>query len=141
MRVPGQFNPPALPHNVPGQPEWFTRFLKGQQLVFAQIAQALSGPSCIARGTVPAAVTVKPYLADLTTLTLAGDTTVTLGVDTRAGAEGLIEVAQDATGGWAITWVNALTTPTIAATASKRTLVGCTYNGTGWILRTLASGY
>lgn len=141
MRVPGQFNPPALPHNVPGQPEWFRSFLRGQALLFQQLAQALTGPTRVARGEVPATVTVKPYAADLTTLTLTQGVAVTLDVGTRPGAEGLIEVTQDAVGGWAITWTNALTSPAIDATANKRTLLAATYTGNGWVLRVAASGY
>jgi hypothetical protein len=109
---------------------------------FARVASVLGGPQRLDRGQVPTAITINPATVDLTTLELTGNATLTLEmVRTRVGSEGKIELTQDATGGRTPTWVNALTTPTISATANKRTLLLAVRSTDGWILTTLASGY
>lgn len=143
MRVPGQFNAPVL--RVPNPPAWFAPFLDRVDTAMKRLAERLSGPTVFALGNVVATATVKLALGDLVTATLTANTAITLDVVTRTGAEGLLELTQDAVGGRAPTWVNALWTggaaPAIALGIGKRTLLGFTYTGTGWVGRILASNY
>jgi len=113
---------------------------------FLRLSNVLKGPNLISEGEATATKTLKLWLADLTKLTLAGNTAITLHkADTRAGAWATLELTQDATGGRIPTWVNAtgtggaVTAPT--ATANKKTLYFCVYNGTNWVLSVLASNY
>lgn len=109
---------------------------------FARLASVLSGPQMLDRGLVPTAITINPGVVDLTTLELTGNATLTLDLDkTRTASEGKIEITQDATGGRTVTFVNALNTPTISTTATKRTLLLAVRVSGGWVLTTLASGY
>lgn len=144
MRIPGQFNvPPSF--RVDGAPDWFRAFLERHTLVMKRLAQSLTGPTLVALGNVGATATAKLYLGDLLTATLTANTVITLDAETRGSAEGLLQLTQDVTGGRAPTWVNALWTggaaPAIALGAGKRTLIGFTFNGSGWIGRILASNY
>lgn len=141
MRIPGQFNNPPPFITTPDMPDWFHRYMGKHSAALRRLSQCLTGPTSVVLGALGATNTVKFVLGDLITGTLDTNTTLTLDIETRAGAEGLLELTQDATGGRTVAWVNALTTPAISATANKKTLIGATYNGTGWVLRTLASGY
>lgn len=142
MRVPKQFNAPVLPKPEPGSSAWVALFLDRQRAAMQQLARSLSGPTLFDAGQSGTFKTVNPLTADLILLELSANTTLTLDTDAaRGGAEALLELRQDAAGLRTVTWVNALTAPAVSTVALKRTLIGATFNGAGWVLRTLASNY
>jgi hypothetical protein len=115
--------------------QWVSRRLK-------LLSDVLKGPESFTIATPGAAVTVKPYIVDQTAMTLTQNCTITLDTQTRRGAWGDLELTQDATGGWTVTFVNLVNTaPVISTVASKRTLIRLIYVGTGWAASVFASGY
>lgn len=144
MKVPHQLNFSTIPV-LDAYPEWARTILARINTELQRVAGILRGPVLQALGNSGSSVTIKPYLADLTTLTLTANVAITLDIATRAGAEGLLEVVQDGTGGRTISWTNAtgtggsITAPT--STASKRSLYAMTFNGSNWVVRQLASNY
>ncbi len=112
---------------------------------FADVAAAVKGPVAFDAGIVSTTKTIKPNLARLTKLTLAGDAVLTLALDSRAGADGEIEITQDATGGHQPTWMNVVwadgIVPGIATGAGKRTLLAFMCNGDEWVGGIVAKNY
>lgn len=142
MRVPRQFNFPPL-DSAPGAPPWFRDFLENQGRYLKRIALSLTGPKWFDLGNVSATVTVKPEIADLVVATLTANTAITLSMtDVRKGDEGLLELAQDGVGGWVPTWTNLIgAVPAVSATALKRTMIGLTHRGDGWVAYVRQAGY
>lgn len=109
---------------------------------FQKIAGVLRGPNDNDVGLIAASRIIRPQLADLTTITLGANLTLTLDIsDSRTAAYGFIQLLQDGTGARTVTWVNALTNPAISATANKRTMLLVINVGKAWVLSVLASGY
>lgn len=145
MKIPSPFNFLAM-QTSDAHPTWFKEHLTRLNTQLNRIGQSLTGPTSFDAGNSGAAKTILPYTADLIKLTLTANTTITLDMNAQTGAEGLLELAQDATGGRTVAWTNALWTggsaPVITATALKRDLIGLTYRGDGgWVARVLASNY
>lgn len=147
MRVPRGFN--VAPYIMPPElPDWFQQFVGRYREQMKRIAEGLSGPTVFdATAGVPlaAATTLSLKVADLVQVTLTLNTTLTIDLDQRAGAEGSVELIQDAIGGRTVAWVNVVwtngTPPVVAAGIGKRTLVGVTCNGATWVGRILATNY
>lgn len=144
MSAQNQFNYQTLNEQAPNA-QSVSGLVRWVNETFKKLANELQGPSSVAIGSVGATATVKLYEADLTTLTLTQNCAITLDNTSRAGAWGELEVLQDGTGAWTISWTNALwdsgTPPTISATANKRTLLRFTRNATGWVGAVVAKGY
>jgi len=109
---------------------------------FRDLATAVRGPVALS-ATANASKTLSLTTGDLTTVTVTANVTLTLDrATTRPGASAYLEIAQDATGGRTVTFVNvANTPPSIATTANQRTLLLAVNTPTGWVLSSLASGY
>lgn len=87
-------------------------------------------------------VTVNPGMVDLTEINLDANATVTLETDhVRPGAHGWIEFTQDAVGGRAVAFVGNANAAAVSATANKKTLIFCLFNGASWVLSVVASAY
>lgn len=144
MRVPQQFNvAPVL--DAPGAPDWFRQFSQRYQQSMKRIGEALTGPVLFNVVALDAAETISLKLGDLIAATLIVNTTITIALDQRGGAEGMIELMQDGVGLRTVAWVNVLwagsTPPVVASGAGKRTLLGFTCVGSAWVGRVIASNY
>lgn len=137
----GQYNFSKLSPNAPEvtDPSLFVNWINKQ---LGRVALALPGPRTINAGALGAAKTFQPGLADLTSATLTQNTTITLDTaQVRAGTQGSIELTQNSTGGWAVTWVNVVGGQGVEPTANKRTLLQFMYNGTTWVGCVIATDY
>lgn len=123
----------------PGFVAWLNR-------QFNRVKQGLPGPQARAID-VGATVTLDLGNLDLAQLRLTDNTVITLKPTpfVRTGALAYLELAQDGTGNWAPTWVNAtgnsgsVTAPAIGA--NKHSLYLVLYTGSTWVLSALAADY
>jgi hypothetical protein len=107
---------------------------------FQKIRQSLLGAVAVELTVGAVTRTIYPSEADLTSITLTGNATLTLDTKRpRAGSVGFLEIIQDATGGRTVTWANAVgnagaAAPSPAAGANVHTIFGALYTGTHWVL-------
>lgn len=133
---------PALTAALDGADEIAIRDITTGKLYRATLSQLGVIGALVNAGSSGAAATLSFLSARVLQVTLTADTTLTLSATgLQAGAEGLIELAQDSTGFRTVTWVNAATNPPISAAANEKTLIGVLYNGSTFVLYTVASGY
>lgn len=107
--------------------EWGKKLIK-------KLEEILTGPTTATLGAVSGDVTIDPGAADLTTLTLAGNVTLTCRAGVT-GAVGYLEFRQDATGGRTVTLSGAAAPGwTMTATANRSDLLGFVYVGGQWVM-------
>lgn len=112
----------------------------GQQLV-ARLEQTLPGAQSASYGTRSGAVTLDLGTADVTTLTLGGNVTLTLR-PAPAGTVAWLQLTQDGTGGRTVALSGGVCPGwTMTATASKSDLLGFVYVGSQWVGTTHAQNY
>lgn len=145
MPIQPQYNIATLRDESPevSDPKLLGRWIT--QYIVRRLNQLFRGPTSRAV-TLGSAATLSLNEFALHTGILTVGTAITLDLlHTRAGSFGYVELTQDSTGGWAVSWVNASwtngTPPTIAAGAGKKTLLLFVHNGSAWVGSVLASNY